>query len=277
MPEPNGTDWILVEGAGNPVVNGYYKPDGLFDGTPKYLRRALWDGYVQDLHIFRAVMRSGDRWWFISIGAPAPFFGTDLDLDFYFFKPEPTLFQGGRFPPQEGWCAKSGKRLILHGIDPPPKMSFIEHVEAKQTQAKIYVERMAFIVDKDPSLTSALRSAHQQFIAFDEFATTIDLEFKKALFKERTVALEMAVWKAVAEKVPRSPKKFRCAIPWAKQGWKEQKRQARRANEIYVVLLCVTPFLEKQWVVEQKKTDNNDRKRKAKKRTLLSLLRGLYG
>eukprot|EP00581_Thalassiosira_minuscula_P009629 CAMPEP_0183706746 /NCGR_PEP_ID=MMETSP0737-20130205/3501_1 /TAXON_ID=385413 /ORGANISM="Thalassiosira miniscula, Strain CCMP1093" /LENGTH=368 /DNA_ID=CAMNT_0025934241 /DNA_START=164 /DNA_END=1270 /DNA_ORIENTATION=+ len=73
----------VVEGAGTPQVNGFYKQSGNFDGAPMYRKSATYQGEKIKFTLFRCSLTDRSRRWYISIVPDDIDPGTTRDRDFY--------------------------------------------------------------------------------------------------------------------------------------------------------------------------------------------------
>ena len=107
---------IVVEGAGNPAVNGLYIQDGYFDNRPQFVRDGIWHGMRYKFYINLCNVSNNTKHWYISIvpfgGKP----GTSSDIDFY---SAPMTEVSDYIPPKTGW-AKAAE-----GKDPAPTLDLL--------------------------------------------------------------------------------------------------------------------------------------------------------
>jgi len=102
---------IDVQNAGVMGVNGIYTLSGTVDGVSAYRKIGIWNEQEVEFSILRCIMRSKQKWWFISIVPKDMEPGQDTDTDFY---RGPVSLEHNDFPPEGTWITKK------HGIDPPP-------------------------------------------------------------------------------------------------------------------------------------------------------------
>ena len=109
----DGPTHIIVEGAGNPAVNGTYIQDGLFENAIRYVRDGIWNNARHHFFICLCNVSNNTRHWYISIVPHGANPGTSSDIDFY---TAPISDDSVAIPPQDGWI-KAGE-----GVDPPPRL-----------------------------------------------------------------------------------------------------------------------------------------------------------
>ena len=106
---------ILVEGAGNPLVNGTYSRDGYHERACKYSKHGEYKGENVLFSLFQCNVSNNTKHWYISIvpsnGQP----GTNTDVDFY---SAPVTESCAELPPAVGWTKSN------EGHDPPPQVVF---------------------------------------------------------------------------------------------------------------------------------------------------------
>lgn len=107
---------IRVGDAGIVAVNGFYSYDGELDGAYMYSMFGEWHCQQLKLFVLQCLLSNGTRQWYISAVSPTGIAGTSADIDFYC---APASSNGSKCPPQIGWLSS------LHGVDPPPKISYI--------------------------------------------------------------------------------------------------------------------------------------------------------
>lgn len=107
-----GFDSIVVEGAGEPAVNGTYLPSGNCDNVGKCVKEGRWQDRDCNFSLFRCKLSDGTRRWYISIVPPNHVPGTNKDTDFY--SAQATGIEHER-PPERNWTTAKG-----HGFDPAP-------------------------------------------------------------------------------------------------------------------------------------------------------------
>lgn len=117
---------VVIEGAGNPAVNGVYTRDGFFERANKYSRSGEYDGKTCQFSVFKCNVSNNTKHWYISIvpvkGAP----GTSADTDFYSAPVTETCID---LPPQTGWTKSN------EGQDPPPTLMFKDASEVNERRA----------------------------------------------------------------------------------------------------------------------------------------------
>ena len=115
--DDRGPNRFVVQGAGNPAVNGVYAKDGYFERACKYSRPGEFDGKTVLFSLFQCNVSNNTKHWYISIvpvkGQP----GTSADLDFY---SAPVTEHSTELPPLTGWTKSN------EGLDPPPTLVFKE-------------------------------------------------------------------------------------------------------------------------------------------------------
>jgi hypothetical protein len=111
---------IQVVGAGSDCVNGTYTMVEIVDGYCRYdMAGGEFDEQECAFTLFTCRMRSGKKYWFISI-ADAEQPGTDRDIDFYFHRidsPRPTRYPIG------AWRITTACK----GVDPTPRLLYSTH------------------------------------------------------------------------------------------------------------------------------------------------------
>ena len=108
--------YIIVEGAGNPAVNGTYVHNGYLEGAPHYLRYGYWNNMCHRFCIFLCCVGKDTKLWYISVAPYNIDPGTSLDIDFYiatFTETSTTL------PPRFGWINAD------KGNDPAPQLMYL--------------------------------------------------------------------------------------------------------------------------------------------------------
>ena len=106
---------ILVDGSGTTAVNGIYAYDGLFQGACMYNKPGEYNGDPCLFSIFKCLVGSQTKRWFISViptnGRP----GTNKDIDFF----SALVTDDCEFiPPRDGWLKSAD------GTDPLPAVLF---------------------------------------------------------------------------------------------------------------------------------------------------------
>jgi len=119
----------IVSGSGSSFINGRYKLDlsSVKKGVCMTLRDPVYRRIVatddadvnaagKTFTLFRCIMRSGNKWWFIS-EADEEQPGTDRDIDYY-------QHDSARehLPPSSGWKRTRRKKEDCKGITPPPTL-----------------------------------------------------------------------------------------------------------------------------------------------------------
>lgn len=111
----HGPGRIVVEGAGNPAVNGIYVRDGFFERASKFSRKGEYGGKLCDFSLFQCNVSNNTKHWYISIIPAGSVPGTSADTDFY---SAPVTETCTEFPPLSGWTKSN------EGHDPPPTLLF---------------------------------------------------------------------------------------------------------------------------------------------------------
>jgi ubiquitin carboxyl-terminal hydrolase 9/24 len=109
----DGPTHIIVDGAGNPAVNGTYIQDGAFEQAIRYVRDGIWRTLRYRFFIFLCNVSNNTKHWYISIVPDGVNPGTSSDIDFY---TAPITEASLSVPPTTGW-AKAGE-----GKDPAPRL-----------------------------------------------------------------------------------------------------------------------------------------------------------
>ena len=110
--------FVVVDGAGNRIVDGTYRFNGFFAEVPKYSMVIEADPAVPNskaitLTLFRCRLQAGQYQWYLSEMHPvSP--GTDKDIDYYLVRSE------SRIPPTTGWKQAAGK-----GVSPGPNLRLV--------------------------------------------------------------------------------------------------------------------------------------------------------
>ena len=117
-PVHDGPTHIVVEGAGNPAVNGTYIQDGFFEHAIRYVRDGIWNNARHHFYIFLCNVSNNTKHWYISIVPHGANPGTSSDIDFY---TAPITEASISIPPNLGW-AKTAE-----GKDPPPRLIHRDH------------------------------------------------------------------------------------------------------------------------------------------------------
>lgn len=97
---------IIVEGAGNPSVNGIYHPDGHFEGAHKYTMRGKYKGSPATFSLFQCNVSNNTKHWYISIVPRNSQPGTSTDIDFYSAPAQENCLE---FPPLDSWAKSNGE------------------------------------------------------------------------------------------------------------------------------------------------------------------------
>jgi hypothetical protein len=108
---------VIVEGAGQPAVNGTYARDGYFEGAAKYIMRGKYNGESCLFSLFQCNVSNNTKHWYISIVPQNSQPGTSTDIDFY---SAPVLDNCTEYPPPGTWTKSN------EGQDPPPKLLYKE-------------------------------------------------------------------------------------------------------------------------------------------------------
>lgn len=106
---------VVIEGAGNPAVNGVYTRDGLFERASRYSRTGEYDGKNCQFSVFQCNVSNNTKHWYISIVPVKSPPGTSADTDFY---SAPVTNACVDLPPASGWTKST------EGKDPPPTLNF---------------------------------------------------------------------------------------------------------------------------------------------------------
>ena len=104
---------IVVEGAGQPAVNGVYNRDGYFEQACKYSMPGKYKGDACLFSLFQCNVSNNTKHWYISIVPRNSQPGTSTDIDFY---SAPVLDSCQEYPPSGTWTKSN------EGLDPPPKL-----------------------------------------------------------------------------------------------------------------------------------------------------------
>jgi ubiquitin carboxyl-terminal hydrolase 9/24 len=116
---------ILVEGAGNPAVNGVYAKDGYFERACKFSRAGDYNGQSILFSIFQCNVSNNTKHWYISIVPQRGLPGTSADVDFY---SAPVTDDCADLPPLSGWTKSN------EGKDPSPILAFTNDAPGKQPE-----------------------------------------------------------------------------------------------------------------------------------------------
>merc|ERR1719487_1124304 len=108
---------IVVEGAGNPAVNGVYARDGEFERGSIFSRIGIHEGKQVRFSLFQCNVSNNTKHWYISIVPANNNPGTSADTDFYSAPVTETCVE---LPPLSGWTKST------EGRDPPPILVFKE-------------------------------------------------------------------------------------------------------------------------------------------------------
>ena len=110
--------FVVVDGAGDRIVDGTYRFNGFFAEVPKYSMIIEADPAdpnpkTMTLTLFRCRLQAGQYQWYLSEMHPvSP--GTDKDIDYYLVRSE------SRIPPTTGWKQAPGK-----GVAPGPDIRLV--------------------------------------------------------------------------------------------------------------------------------------------------------
>ena len=108
---------IIVEGAGQPAVNGVYQRDGYFESACKYSMHGKYKNEACIFSLFQCNVSNNTKHWYISIVPRNSQPGTSTDIDFY---SAPVIDNCREYPPAGTWTKSN------EGRDPPPKLMFKE-------------------------------------------------------------------------------------------------------------------------------------------------------
>ncbi len=111
----HGPARVVVEGAGNPAVNGVYVRDGFFERASKFKRKGEYGSKPCDFSLFQCNVSNNTKHWYISIVPTGSVPGTSADTDFY---SAPVTDLCTEFPPLSGWTKSN------EGHDPPPTLLY---------------------------------------------------------------------------------------------------------------------------------------------------------
>ena len=121
--EPSTNDGpyqIIVDGAGNPSINGVYDQDGHFQGACRYARTGRWESRPHRFAIFQCNVSNNTKHWYISIVPPGTVPGTSADIDFY---TAPVNDDCRVVPPRTGWvkaqCGEGNSPVLSYSHKPP--------------------------------------------------------------------------------------------------------------------------------------------------------------
>ena len=185
--------------------------------------------------------------WFLSMGRERQNFGTvgGGGIDFYYHKASSTIEESARIylPPTQGWYKNN------NGLDPPPKLTFVDPNAEKFKRVRLYTERVykeAFTLAWQHRLLQVI-AKYVLHNSLDDTAE-IDKEFQKLEFFERVNALEMVIWKSatIVEKFP-TGSGYHEVMEWIHKDWKMEKADSRRSHLIHVVMENTVPFMDKPW------------------------------
>jgi ubiquitin carboxyl-terminal hydrolase 9/24 len=113
--ENDGPFQIVVEGAGNPAVNGVYNQDGYFERACRYVKEGTWNKKTRKFYILQCHVSNNTKHWYISIVPNGGSAGTSSDIDFY---TAPLSDEEGHIPPGKEWT------ISTEGRNPPPTLLF---------------------------------------------------------------------------------------------------------------------------------------------------------
>jgi ubiquitin carboxyl-terminal hydrolase 9/24 len=111
----HGPTKVVVEGAGNPAVNGVYVRDGFFERASKFAKKGEYAGQPCVFSLFQCNVSNNTKHWYISIVPTGGVPGTSADTDFY---SAPVTNTSNEFPPLSGWTKSN------EGQDPSPILVF---------------------------------------------------------------------------------------------------------------------------------------------------------
>lgn len=106
---------IVVQGAGNPAVDGIFSRDKWFSNAWSYIKCGQWNGNACVFYIFQCVVSNSTRHWYISIVPNGKIPGKTSDIDFY---KAPVRSDSLHVPPKMGW------RAVKEGKNPSPGLVF---------------------------------------------------------------------------------------------------------------------------------------------------------
>jgi hypothetical protein len=117
---PKGEDdpfEILVQSAGNPIVNGLYRRQGMWQGAFKYSKegRHTHNGVEHELCIVLCRLSNNNASWFISAVQLGHDTGSTIYIDYY--RSHHVALDNFRIPPREGW------NTAEHGMYPLPRFA----------------------------------------------------------------------------------------------------------------------------------------------------------
>jgi ubiquitin carboxyl-terminal hydrolase 9/24 len=113
--ENDGPYQIIVEGAGNPAVNGVYVQDGYFEQACRFVKDGLWNKKQRKFYILQCHVSNNTKHWYISIVPSGASAGTSSDIDFY---TAPLSDEDRHIPPAKEWT------ISTEGRSPPPELVF---------------------------------------------------------------------------------------------------------------------------------------------------------
>ena len=111
----DGPNEIVVEGAGNPAVNGVYHHDGIFSCACRYAMFGRWNNADLRFLIFQCSVSNNTLHWYISIVPFGGIPGSSTDIDFY---SAPVTDECRSVPPSTGWIKAN------EGTDPIPRLLY---------------------------------------------------------------------------------------------------------------------------------------------------------
>lgn len=121
----HGPTKVVVEGAGNPAVNGAYLRDGFFERASKFVKKGEYAGQPCVFSLFQCNVSNNTKHWYISIVPTGGVPGTSADTDFY---SAPVTESCTEFPPLSGWTKSN------EGQDPSPTLLFKDaHADDPET------------------------------------------------------------------------------------------------------------------------------------------------
>ena len=246
------TNWILVENAGTPAVNGYYRPNGMPNGAPMYVRLGEYEGEPCKFTIAGV----DDQWFLVGVSEG----GNREGYGFYWYERSPGEdSESIKLPPTQGWSVLNC--IDRQGLDPPPTLTFVDPDAEKFKRVRLYTERVAKEAFT-PAWKLRMHQAIAQYVLHKQLDDTgfVDREFQRLEFFECINVLEMVVWKSATmlEKFPAgSFKDYYQVMDWIKEGWKAKKAETRRSSFIQVVMENTVSFMDKPSADAQ--TDGMDR------------------
>eukprot|EP00567_Pseudictyota_dubia_P004223 CAMPEP_0197458884 /NCGR_PEP_ID=MMETSP1175-20131217/49901_1 /TAXON_ID=1003142 /ORGANISM="Triceratium dubium, Strain CCMP147" /LENGTH=705 /DNA_ID=CAMNT_0042993619 /DNA_START=99 /DNA_END=2216 /DNA_ORIENTATION=- len=166
---------LIVKGAGTDFVNGTYTPTKVNWAENRVYVRIVPDGFGEasgkTLTCFRCVMRSLNKWWFIS-EADEKQPGTDRDVDYYQSKNSGDAHDR---PQLSGWGLCT---LQAHGLAPAPVLELTGTLGVPKEQAiKMPPYKFCRWVQENSLLSKADSDyAYSELFRPNLFETTIETE-----------------------------------------------------------------------------------------------------